>query len=233
MNVAARLGAGLFPTFFDEPAVVLILALLALGLAATPPLLLALERAGRLSPELKAELWQRYRAWLATVPAIVVPVMLGPLWTIAGACVLSLFCFREFARVTGFFRERLMNVLVVLGIIAMSLASADRWYRLFVALTPILIVLITAVATSLDRPRGYIQRVGMACLSFLLFGTCMGHIGYMANTAGYRSLILLLAFSVQVNDVIGYLVGKLAGGPRLAPEPLPAGRSLAPSWRPC
>ena len=204
----------------DEPAVVLILVLLGLGLAICPLIILGLDRAGRLSAEMKNDLWQRSISWLA-VTAIVVAVILGAFWTIVAVCVLSLFCFREFARATGFFREKLMNVLVVLGIIALGLASFDHWYRLFVALTPIVIVVIAAVSTSLDRPKGYIQRVGMASLSFLLFGTCLGHIGFMANNPDYRSLLLLLVFSVQMNDSFSYLVGKILGGPKLAPQTSP------------
>ena len=64
------------------------------------------------------------------------------------------------------------------------------------ALTPMVIILISAVSTSLDRPKGYIQRVGMASLSFLLFGTCLGHLSYLANDSHFRSLMLLLVFSV-------------------------------------
>jgi len=221
MNAAARLRLFGIRHAFDEPGVVLILVLLGLGLTICPLVILGLDRAGRLSPELKNDLWQRYYSWLAMIPAIAMPIVLGAFWTILAVCVLSLFCFREFARATGFFREKLMNVLVVLGIIALSLASVDHWYRLFMALTPIVIVVIAAVSTSLDRPKGYIQRVGMASLSFLFFGTCLGHIGYMANDEYYRSLLLLLVFSVQMNDIFGYIVGKSLGGPKLAPQTSP------------
>ncbi len=206
---------------FDEQGVELILVMLGLGLAVAPLVILGLDRAGRLSAELKNDLRQRYNSWLVAIPAIAVPILLGAFWTILAVCVLSLFCFRDFARATGFFREKLMNVLVVLGIIALSLASFDDWYRLFVALTPIVIVVIAAVSTSLDRPNGYIQRVGIASLSFLLFGTCLGHIGYMANDEHYRSLLLLLFFSVQMNDLFGSIVSKVFGGPTLAPQTSP------------
>jgi phosphatidate cytidylyltransferase len=221
MNAAAWVRLFGIRGAFDEPGVVLILVLLGLGLVICPLIILGLDRAGRLTPELKNDLWQRYRSWLVMIPAIAVPIVLGAFWTILAVCMLSLFCFREFARATGFFREKLMNVLVVLGIIALSLASVDHWYRLFVALTPIVIILISAVSTSLDRPKGYIQRVGMASLSLLLFGTCLGHIGCMANEAHYRSLLLLLVFTVEMNDVFGYIVGKTLGGPKLAPQTSP------------
>ena len=158
MNAAARLRLFGIRHAFDEPGVMLILVLLGLGLTICPLVILGLGRAGRLSPGLKNDLWQRYYSWLAVIPAIAVPIVLGAFWTILAVCVLSLFCFREFARATGFFREKPMNVLVLLGIIALSLASVDHWYRLFVALTPI--VVIAAVSTSLDRPKGYIQARG-------------------------------------------------------------------------
>lgn len=206
---------------FDEPAVVLISGLLALGLLLSPLVILGLNRALDLEPELRVDLWRRYRSWLFLVPLLVLPILLGAFWAIAAVCLLSVLCFREFARTTGFFREKLMNLLVVLGIFALSFACLDHWYRLFVALAPMVIVVIAAVSTSLDRPKGYIQRVALASLSFLFFGSCLGHMGYLANDAYYRSLMLLLLVSIQVNDVCAYVVGKCVGGPSLAPQTSP------------
>ena len=125
--------------------------------------------------------------------------------------MLSLLSFREFAGATGVFREKLMSLLVVIGILSLTFAVADHFYRLFVALTPMNIVVITAVATSQDRPKGYIQRVALAIFGFVLFGTCLGHLSYMTNDTHYRSLILLLIFCVQLNDVFAYIVGQVAG----------------------
>ena len=73
--------------------------------------------------------------------------------------MLGVLSFREFAGATGIFREKVMNLLVVIGILSLAFAAADHFYRLFVALTPMNIVVITAVATSQDRPKGYLQRV--------------------------------------------------------------------------
>jgi len=135
--------------------------------------------------------------------------------------VLSLLCFREFAAATGLFHERIMSGLVVLGILGLTYAVVDHWYRLFVALTPMSVVVMLAVATSADRPKGYIQRVALAISGFILFGTCLGHLGYMSNDRHYRTLILLLIFSVQLNDVFASIVGKLLGGPHLLPQTTP------------
>jgi phosphatidate cytidylyltransferase len=205
----------------DEPLVMIIVAVLALGLFLAPLVIFALDRSGRLTPDLKNDLRQRYRSWSVMIPIITLPIFLGAFWTMLGVVLLSLFCFREFSRATGFFREKLMNVLVVMGIFALNLAALDKWYNMFVALTPIIIVIIAAVSTSLDRPKGYIQRVGLASLSFLLFGSCLGHIAYTANSVIYRSLLLLLIFSVQINDIFGYVVGRTFGGPKLVPQTSP------------
>jgi len=206
---------------FDEPAVVVIVGILGIALAAAPVVIVALDRAGRLSPALKDDLRRRYLSWLVMVPIVVLPVSLGAAWSLLAFTLLSLLCFREFAGATGFFREKLMSLLVVAGILALAFAAADHWYRLFVALTPIFIVVITAVATSLDRPKGYIQRVALAIFGFILFGTCLGHLSYMTNDTHYRSLVLLLIFCIQLNDVFAYIVGMSLGGPKLAPETSP------------
>ncbi|HKI18559.1 MAG TPA: phosphatidate cytidylyltransferase, partial [Isosphaeraceae bacterium] len=206
---------------FDEPVVVLIVSVLGLALALSPLAIFILDRAGRLGPALKKDLWQRYVSWLIMVPIVVLPVLLGAAWTILAVAVLSLFCYREFARATGLFREKVISLLVVVGILALTFAVADHWYRLFTAMTPMSIVVIAAVATSLDRPKGYIQRVALAIFGLVLFGTCLGHLGFMTNDTHYRSLILLLIFCVQLNDVFAYMVGKSLGGPKLVPQTSP------------
>jgi hypothetical protein len=119
-------------------------ATLMLGLLLSPLLILGLNRAGKLEPDFRDDLWRRCRSWLFLVPMIVLPILLGALWAIVSVCLLSVLCFGEFERTTGFFREKLMNLLVVLGIFGLSFACLDHWYRLFVALTPMVIVVIAA-----------------------------------------------------------------------------------------
>ncbi len=206
---------------FDDRVVAVIVSILAAALVITPLAIVILDRTGRLGHDLKGDLRRRYVSWLVMVPLIVVPILLGAAWSLLVLTMLSLLSFREFAGATGVFREKLMSLLVVIGILSLTFAVADHFYRLFVALTPMTIVVITAVATSQDRPKGYLQRVALAIFGFLLFGTCLGHLSYMTNDTHYRALVLLLIFCVQLNDVFAYLVGKLLGGPKLAPQTSP------------
>ena len=56
---------------FDEPVVVVIVSILGIALAITPLAILILDRAGRLGPDLKDDLWRRYLSWLVMVPLVV------------------------------------------------------------------------------------------------------------------------------------------------------------------
>jgi phosphatidate cytidylyltransferase len=206
---------------FDDRFVVVVVGILGVALTISPLVILILDRVGQLDQNLKDDLWKRYVSWLVMVPVAVIPVLLGAAWTIVALTALGLLCFREFAGATGLFREKLMSLLVVVGVVALGFAVGDHWYRLFVALTPMTIVVITAVATSLDRPEGYIQRTALSIFGFILFGTCLGHLSYMSNDTHFRSLILLLVFSVQLNDIFAYIVGKSIGGAKLVPQTSP------------
>ena len=186
-----------------------------LVLAATAIVVLA--RAGVIGEALRRELWRRTASWAVMVPLVVVPVLLGAAWTIAVVAAIALACYAEYARATGLFRERLMSATVVLGILAITVAVLDHWYGFFVALVPLSVGVIAAASIPLDRPEGYIQRVGLAVLAFLLFGSGLGHLGYMANDWNYRPIVLMLFAAVGISDVAAFTFGKSIGGSKLLP----------------
>lgn len=95
---------------------------------------------------------------MVLAPLVFGAILIGAAWTIAGIGLLSLLCYREYARATGLFREKAISLTIVLGITLVTLATLDNWYRLFMALTPLTIVMILTVALLADRPQGYIQR---------------------------------------------------------------------------
>lgn len=204
---------------FDHPLTLPLLVGVGILLALVPVVFLGLS--SRVTPKLRDELWARYYSWLWLVPLMLVPVLLGRLATVAGFGILSLLCYREFARATGFFRERLLSAMVVLGIILIMVAAADHWYHFFMALPSLVVSLIVILALVRDQPSGYIQRIALAVLAFLLFGVCLGHMAYFANDLHFRPLILSILLCVELNDVLAFTCGKLFGKKKLCPGTSP------------
>jgi phosphatidate cytidylyltransferase len=206
---------------FAHPVVRGVVLFVVVLLAITPMVFEGLSRGGRIGPDLKKELYARYKSWLVIAPAMLVPIILGRLWTIGAVGILSLLCYREFARATGLFRERLLSLIVVLGIGFLTFAAADHYYAMFVAITPLAITAIVIVAVLADKPTGYIQRVALATFAFVLFGSCLGHLGYLANDSHFRPLVLAIIFCVEANDIFAYITGKTLGRRKLAPNTSP------------
>ena len=221
MNPAAYERLFGFRHAFDHPITRAVTLGLVVLLCVVPVVIVVLSRGGRVSKPLREELFRRYYSWLVLCPLLLVPILLGAFWTILGVGLLSLFCYREYARATGLFRERAISVVIVAGILAVTFAVLDHWYRLFVALTPLTVALLASVAILADRPKGYIQRVALGTLGFLLFGTALGHLGYLANDENYRPLMILILLAVEMNDVFAYVVGRAVGRHRLAPSTSP------------
>ncbi len=206
--------------FADGVTIAVTIALVAV-LALAPCLYLFLARLGNLTDPLRGELWRRYYSWLVLVPVLLVPILLGAFWTILGVGILSLLCYREYARGVGLFREKTLSLLVVVGILLITFAVFDNWHGLFRALTPLSIITLLAAAILADEPKGYIQRVALSVLAFCLFGACLGHVGYLANDAKYRPMVILLLLSVEGNDVFAFAVGKTLGRRQLCPNTSP------------
>jgi len=206
---------------FDHPVTFWVIIALAAILLLVPALVWFLAASARISDSLRSELFQRYYSWLVIVALLLGPILLGALWTILGITLLSLLCYREFARATGFFRERFMSLQVVLGIVLMNAAALDNWLGLFMALQPLTIVGLAALTITDDRPQGYIQRVALAVFAYTLFGAALSHLSFFANDVNYRPILILIFLSVELNDVFAFLAGKTLGRRRLAPNTSP------------
>jgi phosphatidate cytidylyltransferase len=176
---------------------------------------------GRVSPTMRRELWLRLGSWLVLLPLMLGPVLAGRVWTIGAVTILGLVCLREFDRATGLFREPIITGTVALAVIAVNFAALDNWYNFFVALWPLSVCVIAVASIPADKPAGYIQRVGLGVLAFMLFGAGLAHLGYMANDVNYRPIVLLLICAVALNDVLAFTFGKLIGGPKLLPHTSP------------
>ncbi len=173
------------------------------------------------SPALRRELWLRLGSWVVLLPLMILPVLAGRVWTIAAVTVLGALCLREYSRATGLFRQPIVHGAALVGLLAENFAALDHWYGFFVALPSLTIGVIAAVSILADQPAGYIQRTGLAVFGFMLFGTGLAHLGYMANDPNYRPIVLTLLLTVALNDVLAFTVGKLVGGPKLLPRTSP------------
>ena len=171
--------------------------------------------------DLRREVLKRTLAWAGMAPLILAPVLLGAAWHVAAVALVSLVGYAEYARATGLFREKLTSLVVGAGILAVGFAALDHWYALFVALFPLGVCLIAATAILPDRPQGYVQRVALGVLAFMLFGAGLGHLSYMGNDANYRPMVLLLLLGAQMNDVFAFCAGKALGRRKLAPATSP------------
>jgi phosphatidate cytidylyltransferase len=206
---------------FDSPfvigAVAGITALLLLTFIGTK-MLFALNR---IDAKASSEIMVRWRSWVWLTVLMVVPILLGAAWVMLAVMVLSLLCYREYARVTGLFRDKTISGVVVLGIGMVTFAVLDHYDRLFFACAVLTSGLIAVVTIPQDRPKGYIQRVALGVLGFVLFGYSLGYIGYIGNDKEYRPILIFLLLSVEMNDIFAYCAGKSVGGPRLLPNTSP------------
>src|SRR5438046_6652190 len=137
--------------FDDRVTVVLTLTALVLFLLA-PVLILIVTRTANSTTDKRKELWDRYRSWIWLALFILVPILAGAFWTILAVATLSFLCYREYARITGLFRERTVRLIVVIGILLITFSVLDNWYRLFVALFPLTVALIVMCGFIPDQP---------------------------------------------------------------------------------
>ncbi len=213
---------------FDDPVVRWGAIGAVAALAAAFVAVAALRAAKATSEPLHRELLARTISWSWLLVLIGAAILLGRGATIAATAILSLLAYREFARATGVFRERSLSIVVLLGVLGLAFASADRWHRLYFAVTPFVVVLLAVVTLPRDQPRGYLQRTGLAIMGFLLFGTGLGYLGLLTDAPRHRALLLTLVAAVQMGDVFAFAVGKSLGGPKMIPNTSP-GKTMSGS----
>lgn len=203
---------------FDSPITTTVTVGVILALVGAPILIVLLTKRGLLTPDGYQKLMLRWRSWLVITPIILGSILLGACWTILVVGLISLFSYREYSRATGLFREKVISLIVVMGIVLVTFAGFDNWYRMFMAMTPLTVSIILMVALFADRPRGYIQRTALGVLGFTLLGSGLGHLGFMANDQNYRPLVLLVLVSAEMNDLFVYLTEKMIRSRPLCPN---------------
>lgn len=204
---------------FDHPATPILLGLAVVPLAVGPFVLRVCRE--RIRPDTRHDAWRRARGWTLVVPVMSAAVLLGAAWVIVGCAALSALCFRDYARATGLFREKFICYVVLLGMAVVQFAALDNYHELFVAAFPLTIACVAGFAAAQDRPKGYLQRSALGMVAFALFGSCLGHISYLANDPAYRPKLALVLVAVGFWDVARYVAGKAHRGRPIAPHTTP------------
>lgn len=210
-----------FNDAFDSPITLWGTATVAVILVVAPLLVLLLCKLGKVDAANRRELLLRCGSWAVIAPALLVPVLLGGAWWIAGVYLIALLCMHEFSRITGLFRDPLLVLVTYLGLTATYFGAMDHWYAMFIGATPVTIAVLAAAGVLRDQPKGYVQRVALAVLGFVMFGTGLGHLAYFANDPEFRPILFLLIAAVEGNDVFAYLCGKTFGRRKLCPQTSP------------
>jgi phosphatidate cytidylyltransferase len=200
---------------FDHPVALWCSGLALAALIIAPLITLIVDRSGRLSARRRADIWANYRTWWVLAPAMIAPLLLCPASAMGLMLVISLLCYREYARATGLFRDQWLSALGAAAIVALYLAVVDNWYALFVALQPMTVVVLAAAAVLPDRPQGYLQRVSLASIGFLLFGVGLGHLAFIINDPNYRPILAMILISVQLSDVLTFFFSRVFPGRRV------------------
>jgi phosphatidate cytidylyltransferase len=202
---------------FDQPITVWLCGAILISVVGMGVAIVGLGKSRLLVESEYADALARWKSWVLLAGCILMPVLLGAAFTIAAVTLLSLVCYREFARTTGVFRHYRISVAVVAGILLANFAALDHFDRLFFASAFFVVALIAIITIPQDQPQGYIQRVALGCFGFLLFGFSLAYIGNIANSVNYRPVLLLMFLSVSLNDIFNYGIGRVFGRRKLLP----------------
>ncbi len=209
LEVRQRL-IGIFHAF-DQPITVWLCGAIFVSAVVSGAAIAGLGKSHLIGESAYADAHARWKSWVLLAGCILLPVLLGAGFTIAAVTLLSLGCYREFARATGVFRHYGISVAVVAGIFLVNFAALDHFDRLFFASAPFVVALIAIITIPQDQPQGYIQRVALGCFGFLLFGFSLAYIGNIANTPAYRPILLLVFLSVSLNGMFAYWISRACG----------------------
>ena len=178
--------------------------------------------AARLRGRRRGGVVTKYLAWLVMLPPIILPLVLSRTLFQVVVLLLSLQCIREFARVTGLWRDRaVMWVCYALtgGIYAAVLGG---WYGLHQAAPAVAVGLLLLVPIARGRYEHMLQKVCLSILAVLYFGWFLSHFAYLRSLGRGVAYAFFLMVLVECNDALGYLWGSWLGRRKLSPRISPS-----------
>ena len=168
-----------------------------------------------------ASMFKTYWSWILIAGIGFIVVFLGRIPTIVGVTFVAIYALREFAHVSGLFRDFWMTGAVYAGIVSVGIASlisnprdqepGSGWYGFFVAVPAFVIALILLIPILRNRARGELQRISLAIVGFVYIGWMFGHLGFLANARNAYGFICYIIFATGVTDVAAFTFGKIFG----------------------
>jgi phosphatidate cytidylyltransferase len=155
--------------------------------------------------------WTPVKTWL-----VMLPIALGAIWlgreVWAGVvAVVSILAFKEFARVTGLYRERLFVILVYGAILAENAFAFLGRYDVFMAIPTWAILAIALVPILERRTEGMLQWFALSVVGVIFFGYFLAHLTYLAGSPFGLGYLLFVLLMTQFNDALQYLFGRSLG----------------------
>ncbi len=161
--------------------------------------------------------WIPLRTWF-----VILPFALGAMWLGQGAwtvrvAVVSLLAFREFARVTGLYRQTLFVLLVYGAVITENYFAYVGRYDVFMAIPTWAVLVMALVPIVLRRTEGMLQWYALAIVGAVFYGYFLAHLSFLYGSSEGLGYLLFVLLMTQLNDALQYIYGKAAGRHRWTP----------------
>jgi phosphatidate cytidylyltransferase len=155
--------------------------------------------------------WTPLRTWF-----VILPIALGALWLGQGAwtvlvTVVSVLAFKEFARVTGLYRETLFVLLVYGAILTENAFAFVGRYDVFMAIPTWTILAMALVPIVRRRTEAMLQWYALSIVGAVFFGYFLAHLSFLARSPLGLGYLLFVLLMTQLNDALQYLYGRSLG----------------------
>jgi phosphatidate cytidylyltransferase len=161
--------------------------------------------------------WVPLRTWF-----VILPVALGAMWLGQGAwtilvTVVSVLGFKEYARVTGLYRQPLFVLLAYASIVAQNVFAALGRYDVFMAVPTWTVLAMALVPIVLRRTEGMLQWYALAIVGTIFYGAFLSHLSYLYGSSLGLGYLLFVLLMTQLNDALQYICGRAVGRHRWTP----------------
>jgi phosphatidate cytidylyltransferase len=152
-----------------------------------------------------------YLTWAILIPLLFIPIWLGPKAWILAVTLLSIYGFKEFARKTGLYEQKIYCIVVYLFMGVMALSSMGHHYGMFMAIPVWGAAVLATLPVLGNQSKNAVQNVALSIVGLIYFGWFLGHLGYLAQSSYGMGYLLFVLIFTQFNDAMCFLWGKLFG----------------------